>query len=91
MFAIEIAALMVWSPLFFGAHKVLAAFGLICFLVLWGIATTVIFGRVRPLAAWLMVPFLVWISFAAMLNLGIHRLNPDAEAVAPGGRTTQML
>jgi tryptophan-rich sensory protein len=91
MFATEIAALMVWSPLFFGAHKVLAAFGLICFLVLWGIATTVIFGRVRPLAAWLMVPFLVWISFAAMLNLGIHRLNPDAEAVAPGGRTTQML
>mgnify|MGYP002777795362 CR=1 FL=1 len=91
MFAVEIAGLMVWSPLFFGAHKVLAAFGLICFLVLWGIATTVVFGRVRTLAAWLMVPFLVWISFAAALNLGVHRLNPDPEAVAPAGRTTQML
>lgn len=91
MFAVEIVGLMVWTPLFFGAHQVLPAFWLIVFLVVWGIATTVMFGRVRPLAAWLTVPFLVWVSFAALLNLGIHRLNPNAEAVAPGASTSQML
>lgn len=90
MFAVEIAGLMVWQPLFFGAHQVLAAFGLIFFLLAWGVATTVVFGRVRTLAAWLMVPFLVWITFAGALNWGIHRLNPDAEALAPGPRATQM-
>jgi benzodiazapine receptor len=91
MFAVEIAGLAAWTPLFFGAHKVLPAFWLIVFLVVWGIGTTVLFGRVRRTAAWLMVPFLVWISFASMLNLGVHRLNPDAEAIAPGARATQML
>lgn len=91
MFAVEIAALSAWQPLFFGAHKVTAAFGLIVFLLLWGIVTTVLFGRVRQAAAWLMVPFLAWLTFAAALNWGVHQLNPDAERVAPGGRTTQML
>ena len=31
--------------------------------------------RVRPLASWLLVPYLVWVGFAAWLNLGIWRLN----------------
>ena len=91
MFAGEIVGLMAWQPLFFGAHKVLAAFALIVVLLLWGIATTMVFGRVRRSAALLMVPFLAWASFAAALNWGIHRLNPDAEQLAPAAHTTQML
>ena len=91
MFAIEIVALMAWQPLFFGAHKVLAAFGLIVVLLAWGIAITVVFGRVRRAAAWLMVPFLIWVGFAAVLNWSIHRLNPDAERLAPASGTSQML
>ena len=47
--------------------------------------------EIRSGAAWLMVPLLVWVSFASVLNLRIGQLNPDAERVAPGGRTTQML
>lgn len=90
-FAIEIVGLTVWQPLFFGAHKVAAAFLLIACLFLWGIVTTVAFGRVRRVAAWLMVPFLAWLGFAGALNWGIHRLNPDAERVAPDGGTSQML
>ena len=91
MFAVEILALMAWQPLFFGAHRVLAAFWLIVALLIWGIAMTMLFGRVRTVAAWLTVPLLVWITFAGALNWGIHRLNPDAEALAPGPRATQML
>lgn len=91
MFAVEMAGLAAWQPLFFGAHKVVGAFALIVFLLIWGIATTVVFGRVRRAAAWLFVPFLAWASFAAALNWGIHRLNPDAERLAPGAGTSQML
>ena len=46
-------------------------------------ATTVLFGRIRPLAAWLMVPYLVWISFAGVLTWRIGQLNPDAETLVP--------
>lgn len=91
MFAVEIVGLMAWQPLFFGAHEVVGAFVLIVVLLVWGIATTIVFGRVRQAAAWLMVPFLVWVGFAAVLNWSIHRLNPDAERVAPGATATQML
>lgn len=91
MFAVEILALMAWQPLFFGAHKVLAAFVLIVFLLLWGIATCVLFGRVRRAAAWLMVPLLAWLSFAAALNWSIHTLNPAAERLAPGAGTSQVI
>jgi tryptophan-rich sensory protein len=34
------------------------------------------FAAVRPAAAWLMVPYVIWSSFAMALNLSIWRLNP---------------
>lgn len=70
-----------WSPIFFGQHKVTTAFYVIVVMIILGIATTVAFGQVRKAAAWLMVPYLVWISFAAILNFQIDRLNPDAESL----------
>lgn len=90
LFAVQFAGTLVWTPLFFGAHKVLAAFALIVAVLVLAIVTTVLFARIRRVAAWLLVPYLVWLSFAAMLNLGIHRLNPDAEALAPAASTTQI-
>lgn len=90
MFAVELVALTAWQPLFFGAHRIVAAFWLVVFILIWGIATTVVFSRVRRSAAWLVVPFLCWVGFAAVLNWSIHRLNPAAE-LAPGEHTTQML
>jgi len=54
------------------------------------IATTFAFARIRKAAAWLLVPYMVWLSFAATLTLGIHRLNPDAEALVPASATTQI-
>ena len=55
------------------------------------ILTTVLFGRIRPLAAWLMVPYLVWISFAGVLTWRIGALNPGAETLVPAAHTSQML
>jgi tryptophan-rich sensory protein len=41
--------------------------------VLW---TTVAFGRIRPLAGYLLVPYVLWVSFALVLNGTIWLLNP---------------
>ncbi|WP_093329975.1 TspO/MBR family protein [Sphingomonas rubra] len=91
LFAVGFAMALVWMPLFFGAHRIDAATMLIGAMVLVGIATTVAFGRIRTAAAWLMLPYLVWISFAGVLSWSIGRLNPGAATLAPAARTSQML
>ncbi|WP_420606891.1 TspO/MBR family protein [Novosphingopyxis sp.] len=88
LFALQFLCNLAWSPLFFGMHQVSTAFFLILLILLLAIGTTLLFGRVRALAAWLMVPYLAWLSFAAILNFQIDRLNPDAETLyAPAART----
>ena len=90
LFAVAFISNLAWSPLFFVAHKMLAAFFLILFMLAFGIATTIAFGRVRTAAAWLMVPYLLWLCFAAILNWQTYVLNPGAETLAPAGRVTQI-
>jgi len=48
-------------------------------IVLWSliVATLISFWRVRPLAGALLIPYLVWVRFAAALNYSIWRLNPQ--------------
>lgn len=91
LFVLGFALALVWMPLFFGAHQIGAATLLIAAMLLVGIATTVSFARIRPAAAWLMLPYLVWISFAGVLSWSIGRLNPDGTTLAPAAHTTQML
>lgn len=79
LFLIQFLLNLSWSPIFFGRHQVTTAFYLIILILVLAIATTIIFGRVRKAAAWLMVPYLAWLSFASILNFQIDRLNPDAE------------
>jgi tryptophan-rich sensory protein len=91
LFAAQFAFNMAWTPVFFGLHRIDAALGIIATMVVLGIVTTLAFARIRPLAAWLMVPYLVWISFAGVLTWRIGQLNPDAETLVPPSRTSQML
>jgi tryptophan-rich sensory protein len=50
--------------------------------------TAVLFLQIRKSAALLMLPYLVWLGFAGLLNYEIKRLNPKAEnLVAPALRT----
>lgn len=79
-----------WSPVFFGQHQVTTAFYIIVAMLVAAIATTVAFGRVRKAAAWLLVPYLAWIGFAAFLNFEIDRLNPDAETLYVPAVSTQI-
>lgn len=64
-----------WSWLFFGLHATGVALAEIVLLWLLILATALAAGRVRPLAAWLLAPYLVWVAFAVWLNFGVWRLN----------------
>jgi tryptophan-rich sensory protein len=91
LFVFGFVLALAWMPLFFGAHRVGAATLLIAAMVVVGIATTIAFGRIRRPAAWMMVPYLVWISFAGVLTWRIGQLNPDAAALVPSARSAQIL
>ena len=75
LFLVQLALNAAWTPIFFGAHHIQAA--LVVLLILWLaiLATLVAFARVRPLAAWLLAPYLAWVTLAAALNFEIWRLN----------------
>ncbi len=90
LFVVQMALNLAWTPLFFGAHQVSNALILIVVLFATVLATTFAFGRIRPLAAWLLVPYLAWLVTATALNWQIDRLNPDAETLASPPASTQI-
>ena len=91
LFAGQLVLNLVWTPLFFGAHRVDAA--LLVIVAMFGVAlmATLVFARIRVAAAWLMVPYLAWLLFAATLNWRIAELNPDAQHLVPAAATSQMI
>lgn len=91
LFTAQFALNLVWTPLFFGAHKVGAALLLIVAIFGLSLATTYVFSRIRAVAAALMLPYLAWLAFAGLLNWQITQLNPDAETIVPAGGTSQMI
>lgn len=78
LFAGQFALNLAWTPIFFGAHRIGAAVLVIVAMLGVAILATIVFGRIRTLAAWLMVPYLAWIAFAGVLTWRIGQLNPDA-------------
>ncbi|MEJ7925821.1 TspO/MBR family protein [Sphingobium sp. AN641] len=88
LFVLQFALNLLWSPLFFRAHQVDTALILILVLIILVAATLALFRRIRRAAGLLMLPYLAWLGFAALLNYEIARLNPRAETlVAPALRT----
>jgi tryptophan-rich sensory protein len=71
-------------------HQVSAALTLLIVLFVAALATTLLFGRIRSLAAWLLVPYLLWLCFAGMLNWEILRLNPNASTLVSSSPSAQM-
>ena len=65
-----------WTPLFFGLHRPGLALGDIILLWLTLVVTAVQFWRARRTAGMLLLPYLAWVSFAAVLNFALWRLNP---------------
>jgi translocator protein len=65
-----------WSGLFFGMRRMDLALVDVAALWLSIVAMIWLFRPISPTAAWLLVPYLAWVSFAAYLNLTMLRLNP---------------
>jgi translocator protein len=75
LFAIQLVLNTVWSVVFFGMHAIGPAFGEILLLWMMLIATAVAFYPFSFLAAWLLIPYIVWVAFASYLNFRIWQMN----------------
>jgi tryptophan-rich sensory protein len=74
-FLVQLLLNAAWTPLFFGLHWPGVAFVEIVFLWLVIASTLAAFRPVSHVAAWLLAPYLVWVSFATVLNFTLWRLN----------------
>jgi tryptophan-rich sensory protein len=75
IFALQLILNLAWSFIFFGAHQMGLAFLEIILLWLAIVATIVSFSSLSKTAAALLIPYWLWVSFAATLNFTIWRLN----------------
>jgi tryptophan-rich sensory protein len=77
LFLLQLAFNALWSWLFFTWN--LGVLALADIVVLWIliVATLVSFWRVRPIAGVLLIPYLLWVSFATILNFSLWQLNPQ--------------
>lgn len=71
----QLAFNFLWSIFFFRFDLYLFSFFWLLALWLLILVTMLEFYRIRKAAGWLMVPYLIWVTFAAYLNLGIVLLN----------------
>ena len=75
LFVIQLALNFLWTWIFFSAHQPLTAF--FDLVALWAaiLLTIVTFRRMSHTAAWLLVPYLAWVTFAGYLNFAVWKLN----------------
>jgi benzodiazapine receptor len=76
VYGIQLVLNAAWSWLFFGLHRPDLAF--LEIVVLWAaiLATIVLFWRIRVAAGAILLPYLAWVSFAAILNWTLRQMNP---------------
>jgi tryptophan-rich sensory protein len=82
IFFIQLALNTLWSIIFFGWHSPGWSFVDLVFLWLAILTTIILFAKVFKPAAWLLVPYILWVSFAGYLNFAIWQ-NQTAEPSAP--------
>lgn len=90
-FGVQFALNLAWSPIFFGAHQITAALVVIVALAIALTVTIALFGKVRKLAAALLIPYLGWVLFASVLNYRFLQLNPAADGVDVPSQSVQRI
>jgi tryptophan-rich sensory protein len=75
LFFAQLALNLLWSAVFFGMR--FPGGGVVILVMLWGVVGATIweFGKISRLAAWLMIPYGMWLSFAVVLNAGFYAAN----------------
>ena len=76
IFVTQLVVNFFWSLIFFNAQAY--GFAVLWLLLLWGLLLWMVltFYKVDPLAAYLQLPYLQWLTFAAYLNIGVWQLTP---------------
>ena len=77
LFLVQLAANALWTWIYFAWHLGAAAFVEIVLLWLLIMATVVVFWRINKLAGALLLPYLLWVSFASALSYATWQLNPQ--------------
>jgi len=75
VYAVQLVLNALWSAIFFGLRRPDLAFAEVILLWLSILATIALFHPISPLAAYLLVPYALWVGFAMVLNYRIWRLN----------------
>lgn len=75
LFAVQLMLNFFWSIIFFKLQQPGWAFAEIILMWIMILLTIIWFGKISSTAAWLLVPYICWVSFAAILNYSIWRLN----------------
>jgi tryptophan-rich sensory protein len=75
VYIIQLALNFAWSIIFFGLHSLVG--GLLVIILLWMMILLNIrwFGKLSKVASWLLMPYFLWVSYAAILNYSIFTLN----------------
>lgn len=81
--ALQIALNALWTPVFFGLRRLKLAIPFIVLLWLAVLGTMVSHWLVDPIAGIALVPYLVWVTIAAALNISVARLNPSVVPLKP--------
>lgn len=75
-FLLQLLFNFLWSPVFFGLHSPILGLATIIILLALIVITIMSFYKISQVAAYLLVPYLLWVSFATVLNFSIVILNP---------------
>jgi len=75
IFVIQLFLNGVWTPVFFGAKELFVALIVIAVLWIYILKTILKFYKIEKLASYLLIPYLLWVSFATLLNFSIWYLN----------------
>lgn len=77
LFGVQLALNFAWSFIFFSLKQPGWAFAELLLMWVMILLTIFAFGKISSLAAWLLVPYISWVSFAGVLNYFIWKLNPS--------------
>ena len=75
LFLLQLSLNVGWSAVFFRLRSPGLAFAEIATLWFAILVTSIEFWRILPASVWLLLPYLIWVSYAAALNFSIWRLN----------------
>lgn len=75
LFVVQFVLNFCWSIIFFKQHQL--GWALVEIMIMWVfiLLTIIWFGKISSTASWLLVPYISWVSFAALLNAAIWKLN----------------